>query len=314
MALRASSPTYAVVCLQVDPSFARFSLERFSWARMIVCSRNFGLTVHGVKTAALVPFADMLNHYRPRETSWTFDQSIDSFTITSLGTITTGAQVYDSYGKKCNHRFLLNYGFAVEDNTEEDGRNPNEVMIDFQLAPSDGQLFYDKRAYLHESGIYTMDARLSCSHSDPNTREGFSFARLIVATEDEFTTMKRKSPAHSSPPISFENEIRALQYLRNLMTTQLGLYETTIEEDNAILASKQFPLFSNRIQALFFIRGEKQVCRYFQELADKVVPLFSLPLAECREELQRNFDGDDDVCRYAQDVIAYLVTQVYQES
>lgn len=35
---------------------------------MIVCSRNFGLTVDGVKTAALVPFADMLNHYRPRET------------------------------------------------------------------------------------------------------------------------------------------------------------------------------------------------------------------------------------------------------
>lgn len=246
--------------------------------------------------------------------SWTFDQSIGAFTITSLGTIGTGAQVYDSYGKKCNHRFLLNYGFAVEDNTEEDGRNPNEVMVDFQLSPSDGQLFYDKRSYLHEYGIYTMDARLSCSHSDPNTREGYSFARLIVATEEEFSAMKMKSPAHSSPPISFENEIRALQYLRNLMTHQLSLYETTIEEDNALLASKKYPLFSNRIQALFFIRGEKQVCRYYQELADKVIPLFSLPLPECREELQRSFDGDDDICRYAQDVIAYLVTQVYQES
>lgn len=304
---------YDAIC-RVDPSFARFSLERFSWARMIVCSRNFGLTIDGIKTAALVPFADMLNHYRPRETSWTFDQSIDAFTITSLGTIGSGSQVYDSYGKKCNHRFLLNYGFAVEDNTEEDGRNPNEVLVDFQLSPADGQLFYDKRAYLHESGIYTMDARLSRSHSDPNTREGFSFARLIVATEEEFSIMKMKSPAHSSPPISFENEIRALQYLRKLMTTQLSLYETTIEEDNAILASKKFPLFSNRIQALFFIRGEKEVCRYYQELADKVIPLFSLPLVACKDELQRNFDGDDDICRYAQDVIAYLVTQVYRES
>lgn len=300
---------YDAIC-RVDPAFARFSLARFSWARMIVCSRNFGLTIDGVKTAALVPFADMLNHYRPRETSWTFDQSLDAFTITSLGTIGAGAQVYDSYGKKCNHRFLLNYGFAVEDNTEEDGRNPNEVMVDLQLAPADGQLFYDKRAYLHESGIYTMDARLSRSHSDPNTREGFSFARLIVATEDEFTAMKIKSPL-MLPPISFANEIRALQYLRALMTTQLGLYETTIEEDNAVLASKAFPLFSNRIQALFFIRGEKEVCRYYQELADKVIPLFSLPLQECKDELQRNFDGDDDICRYAQDVIAYLLTQVY---
>ncbi|TMW67933.1 hypothetical protein Poli38472_007605 [Pythium oligandrum] len=304
---------YDAIC-RVDPTFSRFSLERFSWARMIVCSRNFGLTIDGIKTAALVPFADMLNHYRPRETSWTFDQSLDAFTITSLGTISAGSQVYDSYGRKCNHRFLLNYGFAVEDNTEEDGRNPNEVMMDLQLNPSDGQLFYDKRAYLHESGIYTMDARLSRSHSDPNTREGFSFARLIVATEDEFSIMKMKSPAHSSPPISFENEVRALHYLKTLMTHQLGLYETTIEEDNAILASKEYPLFSNRIQALFFIRGEKEVCRHFQELADKVIPLFSLPIPECKEELRRNFDGDDDICRYAQDVIAYLVTQVYKES
>lgn len=304
---------YDAIC-RVDPSFSRFSLDRFCWARMIVCSRNFGLTIDGIKTAALVPFADMLNHYRPRETSWTFDQSIDAFTITSLTTIGSGAQVYDSYGRKCNHRFLLNYGFAVEDNTEEDGSNPNEVMVDFQLNPAEGQLFYDKRAYLHESGIYSMDARLSCSHSDPNTREGFSFARLIVATEDEFSIMKNRSPAHAAPPISFENEIRALQYLHGLMTHQLSQYETTIEEDNAILHSKKYPVFSNRIQALFFIRGEKQVCRHFQVLADRVIPLFSLPLAECKEELQRHFDGDDDICRYAQDVIAYLVTQVYHES
>jgi hypothetical protein len=31
------------------------------------------LEVNRVRTAALVPFADMLNHYRPRETKWTFD-------------------------------------------------------------------------------------------------------------------------------------------------------------------------------------------------------------------------------------------------
>jgi hypothetical protein len=28
----------------------------------------------------------------------------------------------DSYGKKCNSRFLLNYGFSVEDNTDPDGK------------------------------------------------------------------------------------------------------------------------------------------------------------------------------------------------
>lgn len=45
--------------------------------------------------------------------------------------------MYDSYGQKCNHRFLLNYGFAVEDNTEPDGFCPNEVPIALSMREDD---------------------------------------------------------------------------------------------------------------------------------------------------------------------------------
>ncbi len=55
----------------------------------------------------------------------------------SLQTILSGAQVYDSYGQKCNHRFLLNYGFAVEDNREIDGFCPNEVSIELGVEEED---------------------------------------------------------------------------------------------------------------------------------------------------------------------------------
>ena len=54
------------------------------WARMCVCSRNFGLVINGIRTAALVPFADMLNHYRPRESKWQFDDTLQGFTITAV--------------------------------------------------------------------------------------------------------------------------------------------------------------------------------------------------------------------------------------
>ena len=47
--------------------------------------------------------------------------------------IPAGAQGYDSCGQKRNHRFLLNYGFAVEDNREIDVFCPNEVLL--QLTP-----------------------------------------------------------------------------------------------------------------------------------------------------------------------------------
>jgi protein-histidine N-methyltransferase len=60
---------------------------------MCVCSRNFGLIVNGVRTAALVPYADMLNHYRPRETKWQFEDSRQGFTIITLNKIACGAQV-----------------------------------------------------------------------------------------------------------------------------------------------------------------------------------------------------------------------------
>lgn len=128
---------YHTIC-NVAPQLADIAtLEEFKWARMCVCSRNFGLQIDGNRTSALVPHADMLNHYRPRETKWTFDDYRQAFTITSLQNIPAGSQVYDSYGQKCNHRFLLNYGFAVEDNLEVDGFCPNEVPVELGVMPDD---------------------------------------------------------------------------------------------------------------------------------------------------------------------------------
>lgn len=123
----AISADYSAICKVVPQFPVVATLDEFKWARMCVCSRNFGLIVNGVRTAALVPYADMLNHYRPRETKWQYEDSSQAFTIVSLQGIGAGAQVYDSYGQKCNHRFLLNYGFSVENNVEPDGFCPNEV-------------------------------------------------------------------------------------------------------------------------------------------------------------------------------------------
>jgi histone-lysine N-methyltransferase SETD3 len=39
---------------------------------MITASRIFGINIDHVKTDAFVPYADMLNHKRPRETTWYF--------------------------------------------------------------------------------------------------------------------------------------------------------------------------------------------------------------------------------------------------
>jgi histone-lysine N-methyltransferase SETD3 len=84
----------------------------------------------------MVPWADMLNHFRPRETSWTFDNSQQGFTMTSLKELSRGQQIMDSYGKKCNSKFLMHYGFAIEKNREEDGKCMNEMPLVFTLEVS----------------------------------------------------------------------------------------------------------------------------------------------------------------------------------
>ena len=74
---------YYAIC-QVAPELEEVcTLDEFKWARMCVCSRNFGLQIDGHRTSALVPHADMLNHYRPRETKWTFEEERQAFTITT---------------------------------------------------------------------------------------------------------------------------------------------------------------------------------------------------------------------------------------
>lgn len=54
---RAIEADYAAIA-DVAPSLPSIcSVEEFKWARMCVCSRNFGLEVNRIRTAALVPYA-----------------------------------------------------------------------------------------------------------------------------------------------------------------------------------------------------------------------------------------------------------------
>jgi histone-lysine N-methyltransferase SETD3 len=77
---------YLAIC-NIAPEFRSIcNLQEFKWSRMCVCSRNFGLVINGIQTAAMVPYADMLNHYRPRETKW-------QFTVVSLQPIAATAEL-----------------------------------------------------------------------------------------------------------------------------------------------------------------------------------------------------------------------------
>lgn len=52
----------------------------------------------------------------------------------------------------------------------------------FDLIDTDGEFRKLKSDYLEEYNCSNMHTRMSCRHTDNDTREGFGFARLIVAT------------------------------------------------------------------------------------------------------------------------------------
>ena len=95
------------------------SQDQFFKALLLVNSRNFGIMVDGKESNAMVPFVDLLNHTRPpSETEWTFNKTEDAFTLTTTSFIPSGSSVYDSYGKRCNTRLFVGYGFTLKDNPE----------------------------------------------------------------------------------------------------------------------------------------------------------------------------------------------------
>jgi histone-lysine N-methyltransferase SETD3 len=101
------------------------------WAKVVVITRVFSLLIKGVKTEGLVPLVDMCNHSLKSETTWRFEDSLDSFVLCAKEKIWSGNEIYDSYGRKCNSRFFVNYGFTLPNN-QEDNRARLKISMDFK--------------------------------------------------------------------------------------------------------------------------------------------------------------------------------------
>ena len=160
---------YDAIC-DVAPDMAQYTIEEYTWARMTICSRIFGIEIGDIKTDGLVPYADMLNHRRPRQTDWSYSNKRRGFIIEALEDIPRGATVMDSYGKKCNSRFLLNYGFYLENN------DANEYPFNFVLDEKDPHVGA-KRNLIEPYDDKSL--RVMAEHKNKNLIEALGWMRFI---------------------------------------------------------------------------------------------------------------------------------------
>lgn len=291
---------YQAICA-IAPEFADFPIEEFSRMRMAVSSRIFGMDIDGVKTDGFVPLADMLNHRRPRQTSWTYDQERGGFTIEALEDIQRGEEVLDSYGRKCNYRFLLNYGFINRDN------DADEYPLKLGLDPSD-QCFEAKASLVLNQDPFTV--RIMASTSEQSFTELFGLLRFLEfddkrglakliqeCTDTETGTFKPTSMLKHS----FNNEKRVLLRLKAIMEERLSLYPTTLQQDLDLL---QTHLPDNQRNIVMIRKGEKVILTWYLQLVETCLPiLLSADVKELRNRKKTGTPYDD----YISQVVTPLV-------
>ena len=259
---------YLKLCEYI-PLFNQFTFDQFMEARMIISSRIFGISINNNKTDVLVPYADLLNHKRPRQTQWYYDDKINSFVIQATEEILIGKEIFDSYGKKTNGRFLLNYGFAVENNDSA------EYVLNIIF--NDCYPLYDiKKQYLkNEKKIKIFYLNINLYESQ--IIELLSFLRFCMFDGDindllKLTHCNDKNYIYTYdsnifgfgyiPPVNIEIEINVLKKLKILLIQALNQYPTTIEQDKKIYKEDKNISFNYK-NCLLLTISEKNVIDYY---------------------------------------------------
>jgi len=293
------------------PEFAKYTQDEFVWARLVVITRIFGLVIGDNKTDGLVPYADMLNHKPPREalaggkgdeceTKWTFDDKLDGFTITTLRGISRGDQIFDSYGRKCNSRFFVNYGFALDENED------NEVMIRVQLPSNDPHFGMKLRMLGGRDHCAKREFQIPANYREKKVRELFSFMRFIHGRDSELMSFSNsEGKLNEIEPLSVRNEIKALEDIRAAATDMYSKFPTTLEDDQKVMSEgiKDF-----NIRNCYVMRvGEKQVLRWFIDLADRAIPLLQMSWKDLKRVAAKHAQGKANFDHYVTSVVVPLV-------
>ena len=260
---------YNKLC-EILPSFNQFPFLKFCKARILISSRIFGILMNKKKTDVLVPFADLLNHKRPKQTQWYYDDKLESFVVQSIQNIKEGCEIFDSYGKKTNSRFLLNYGFCLDDN------DSSEYLLNVCFNEK-FPLFQNKLKILFKNELeydYKINQTFSLNNNfyESQILELLSFLRFILYDGDinklynivNFShEVKTEINIFYIPAITKELEIKVLKYLHGLCKKALLKYPTTFEQDQNLYNNKKNNLTFNLRNCILLLMNEKTVLAYY---------------------------------------------------
>jgi len=167
------------------------------------------------------------------------------------------AQIFDSYGRKCNSRFFVNYGFALDFNED------NQVALFFVL-PQDDPALAIKQKLL---GNRIRRFQIAFEHKERCTKKCMSWLRIAHATIEELP-LKQIPDVLKVDPISAANELRVMNAVKVAALEILSKFDTSLEADNKTLDDPEKKLTMNMRNCLIVRRGEKEILNAYLTLIE----------------------------------------------
>ena len=295
------------------PDYKQFPYLKFCEARVLISSRIFGIAINENKTDVLAPFADLLNHKRPRQTQWYYDDNLESFVIQATENIKEGSEIFDSYGKKTNARFLLNYGFCLDDN------DTSEYLLTV-IFDETYPMFELKKNFFQNEYEFVRSFNLNNNFYESQIIELLSFLRFIlfegdindlynaINTGESIYNEETPLTFYYIPPITKELEIQVLKHLHLLCRKALAKYPTTFEQDQNLYKTKKNISFNLR-NIILLLMSEKTVLSYFMYFCEYCLDLLKLKTQiEVLAKLSSDYKYND--CQfdfYIQEIVLKLI-------
>lgn len=231
---------YTTICNCCKGFDKHYSFEDFLYVRVLIGSRNFGITINGIKRSAMVPLADMLNHSPNQNVDWTFNDTNKYFEMTANKHISNGTQLEDSYGKKNNIKMLIYYGFLIDNNP------------------------LDSFSFNINYGSHSLQLKIiNNPHSINNAfNKIIGFLRSIVINS---------SKPHINTPFKKDKELFVCKIIHNYLLEYLAKFETPAKlekvshnQDNNV-----------KRQTINMVIGEINIIKKLQQTLNKYIKVYN---------------------------------------
>eukprot|EP00483_Globobulimina_turgida_P005859 UN05869 len=165
----------------------------------------------------------------------------------------------------------------------------------------------------NQAPIVKKDFQIPKAYKEKKVKEAFSFLRVLHAQGNEFLIISSADGLRLEdiPPLSIRNETNVLTSLAVSATKSLKKFQSTLEYDNKLLSNlEEFPMYSNKRNAILMRRGEKEVLTFYVNLMKICIQLFKMKFRDLKNKLRKDKkfkDHDAPLMQYINLVVLPLV-------